>query len=71
MRIKGTVKFYDGKKGYGFYSRESGADVFFHIRELKRCGINPHIERGDQFEFDVVSVDDQRFKAENIRAVEV
>jgi len=30
----GTVKWFDGRKGYGFISREGGQDVFVHANDL-------------------------------------
>jgi len=31
---KGTVKWFNGAKGYGFISRNSGEDVFVHFRSI-------------------------------------
>ena len=37
---KGTVKFYNEQKGYGFIQPESGgADVFVHISAVERSGV--------------------------------
>lgn len=38
---KGTVKFYNDKKGYGFIAPENGSgDVFVHATALQRGGLN-------------------------------
>ena len=38
---KGTVKFYNAQKGFGFIEPEDGSkDVFVHATALERAGIN-------------------------------
>ena len=38
--LKGTVKWFDTKKGYGFIQPESGEkDIFVHITQLEKTGI--------------------------------
>lgn len=32
--IKGTVKWFNDKKGYGFISRETGGDLFVHVNDI-------------------------------------
>ena len=46
---KGTVKFYNTDKGFGFISRDDGEDLFFHATELQSGTAN----KGDTVEFDV------------------
>ncbi|MBT4761103.1 MAG: cold-shock protein [Bdellovibrionaceae bacterium] len=46
---KGTVKFFNGSKGFGFITPESGDDLFFHISEIQ--GNEP--QDGDKVEFEV------------------
>ena len=38
--LTGVVKFFKEDKGYGFFRRDDGeGDVFFHIRELRKAGL--------------------------------
>lgn len=49
---KGSVKWFNEKKGYGFISREDGNDVFVHFSAIKKDGFKVLYE-GDQVEFEV------------------
>ena len=49
---KGTVKWFDNSKGYGFISREDGADVFVHHTAIQSEGYKS-LEEGQQVEFEV------------------
>jgi CspA family cold shock protein len=49
---KGTVKWFNGAKGYGFISRQSGGDVFVHFRSIVGDGYKT-LNEGDQVEFEV------------------
>ena len=51
---KGTVKWFNAKKGFGFISDESGNDVFVYFSALKMDGFKV-LEEGDQVEFEVVN----------------
>ena len=49
---KGTVKFYNVQKGFGFIEPDDGGkDVFVHATALERAGINTLIE-GQKVSFD-------------------
>lgn len=50
--MKGTVKWFNNQKGYGFISDESGKDVFVHYSGLNMEGFK-YLEEGAQVEFDV------------------
>jgi Cold shock proteins len=49
---KGTVKWFNGAKGYGFITDEEGKDVFVHFSGLNMEGFKT-LEEGAQVEFDV------------------
>jgi len=51
-RITGTVKWFNGTKGYGFISREDGDDVFVHYSAIQAEGFRK-LEEGQQVEFSV------------------
>jgi CspA family cold shock protein len=49
---KGTVKWFNGTKGYGFISRENGEDVFVHFKEIVGEGYK-NLNEGDKVGFEV------------------
>jgi CspA family cold shock protein len=49
---KGTVKWFNGSKGFGFITRETGEDVFVHFREIVGDGYKS-LNEGDQVTFEV------------------
>lgn len=49
---KGTVKWFNATKGYGFIHRESGGDVFVHYRSIVSEGYKS-LNEGDKVEFEV------------------
>jgi CspA family cold shock protein len=51
-RTTGTVKWFNGSKGYGFIEREEGADVFVHFSAIQGAGFR-NLEEGQNVEFDV------------------
>ena len=51
-RITGTVKWFNGSKGYGFIEREGGADVFVHFSAIQSDGFRS-LEEGQRVEFEV------------------
>ena len=49
---KGTVKFYNGQRGYGFIAPDSGGnDVFVHATALERAGLHS-LSDGQKVSFD-------------------
>jgi CspA family cold shock protein len=49
---QGTVKWFNGSKGYGFISREVGDDVFVHFNAIVGEGYR-NLEEGQKVEFTV------------------
>ena len=49
---KGTVKWFNNQKGYGFITAEDGKDVFVHFSGLNTEGFKT-LEEGAAVEFDI------------------
>ena len=49
---KGTVKWFNGSKGYGFITREEGEDVFVHYNAITGDGYKS-LDEGDEVEFEI------------------
>jgi CspA family cold shock protein len=68
-RIKGTVKFFNVSKGFGFVQPEDGSkDVFIHASALERAGIHG-LNEGDKITF--VLEDDRRGRGKQAAQVEL
>ncbi len=65
----GTVKWFNGEKGYGFIQPDDGGkDVFVHISAVEQAGMR-NLQEGQKIEFEVVA--DRRTgksAASNLRA---
>jgi CspA family cold shock protein len=65
----GTVKWFNGQKGFGFIQPEDGSkDVFVHISAVERAGMSS-LNEGQKVTYDIVA--DRRSgksSAENLRA---
>jgi cold shock protein len=51
-RVQGTVKWFNGEKGYGFITQESGPDLFVHYSEIQSGGYRT-LEEGQKVEFEI------------------
>jgi CspA family cold shock protein len=51
-RINGTVKWFNGTKGYGFIERQGGPDVFVHFSAIQGDGFK-NLQEGQRVEFNV------------------
>lgn len=52
--MKGTVKWFNESKGYGFISPEEGKDVFVHFSEIRMEGFKTLAE-GQEVQFEVTN----------------
>jgi cold shock protein len=65
----GTVKFYNGTKGFGFIQVADGSrDIFVHATALERAGITSLVE-GQKVEFDLERDQKGRNSAANLRVL--
>jgi len=51
---KGTVKWFNAEKGYGFIQQEEGPDVFVHFTAIEADGFRT-LNEGEQVEFEAES----------------
>ena len=51
-RLKGTVKWFNNAKGYGFIGRDEGPDVFVHYSAIALEGYKS-LQEGDKVEFEI------------------
>jgi CspA family cold shock protein len=67
---QGTVKWFNGVKGFGFIQPDDGGkDVFVHISAVERAGMS-NLNEGQKLEFEVVdNRKTGKSSAENLRAV--
>jgi CspA family cold shock protein len=52
MKEKGTVKWFNGAKGYGFIQRSTGEDVFVHFSAIQESGYRS-LNEGETVEFEL------------------
>jgi cold shock protein len=62
--MKGTVKWFNSGKGFGFITTEEGTDVFVHYSSIKGEGFKSLAE-GDKVEFEVIT-DQKGSKAKDV-----
>lgn len=49
---KGTVKWFNAEKGFGFIAQEGGPDVFVHFTAIQTQGFRT-LNEGDQVQFEI------------------
>lgn len=54
MKTNGTVKWFNGTKGYGFVTTDEGKDVFVHFSAIKMEGFKT-LEEGQRVSLEVVA----------------
>lgn len=53
-RVTGTVKWFNGSKGYGFIEVAGGPDVFVHYSAIQGDGFR-NLDESEQVEFEIVN----------------
>jgi CspA family cold shock protein len=64
---QGTVKWFNGSKGYGFIERAEGGDVFVHFNAIIGDGYK-NLEEGQRVEF-TVAQGQKGLQAENVTVI--
>lgn len=54
MKEKGTVKWFNSTKGFGFIQRTEGSDIFVHYSSIQGDGYKS-LEEGQEVEFEIVT----------------
>jgi len=65
---KGTVKWFNATKGYGFIEQESGEDIFVHFSAIQTEGYRT-LDEGQKVEFDITEGNRGKPQASNVRVV--
>jgi len=67
-REKGTVKWFNNSKGFGFIQRDQGDDVFVHFKAISGTGYKS-LEEGQRVEFSVTQ-GQKGLQAEEVTIIE-
>jgi len=51
--MNGTVKWFNGEKGFGFITSEEGNDIFVHFSAIQKQGFRT-LEEGEEVTFDII-----------------
>ena len=66
--VKGTVKWFNSQKGYGFITQDEGNDVFVHFSAIQTDGFKK-LEEGQRVEFEVQK-GDKGPQAANVKVIQ-
>jgi CspA family cold shock protein len=65
--VKGSVKWFNDQKGYGFVTQEDGTDIFVHFSAIQGEGFKT-LHEGQEVEFDVTD-GPKGAQASNVRPI--
>ncbi|NPA51369.1 MAG: cold-shock protein [Aquificae bacterium] len=69
MRVTGTVKWFDSKKGFGFITKDDDqTDVFVHFSAIEGKGFK-NLEEGERVEFEIVQ-EEKGPRAQNVKKIQ-
>lgn len=68
VREKGTVKWFNNDKGFGFIEREKGGDVFVHFKSITAEGYKS-LSEGQRVEF-TVTQGQKGLQAEDVKVID-
>tara|TARA_Y100001970_G_C13731770_1_gene601820 strand:- start:213 stop:419 length:207 start_codon:yes stop_codon:yes gene_type:complete len=63
-KVKGKVKWFNQRKGFGFIEREGGSDIFVHYSDINTDGFRT-LDENQEVEFEVVD-DEKGEKAKDV-----
>ena len=66
--MKGRVKWFDDKRGYGFITTEEGEDVYVHFTAIVSDGYRT-LKHNWRVEFEVITAEDGRIEARSVVAL--
>lgn len=67
--MRGTVKWFNATKGYGFIAPDGATtDVFVHITEVQKANLN-NLDQGDVVEFEMAMGKNGRESAANLKKI--
>lgn len=67
--LKGTTKWFDAKRGFGFITDEDGIDYYVHFSEIQMDGFRK-LKTGQAVSFEVGEDEEHRGTAKNVALVE-
>ena len=66
-KVKGKVKWFNQRKGFGFIEREGGSDIFVHYSDINTDGFRT-LDENQEVEFEVVD-DEKGEKAKDVTPI--
>ncbi len=68
--MKGTVKWFNNQKGYGFIEPEGGgSDAFVHISAVEQAGL-PGLDEGAKVEYELAEGRNGKMAADNLKLLD-